>query len=94
MYLKVDYKILPNLSVRIFKLKLNKININKYIQDVIHPIPKIDELFVGCTSRRRKIYKLRFFQCMYQLEVTEDTKKHLSWSTHRGIYQLILYICR
>lgn len=64
-----------------------KVTVNKYLQDVKHPMPRIEELFAALQGGVR--YTKLDFICAYnQLELTDETKKLLCWSTHRGIYLL------
>jgi len=64
-----------------------KITVNKYLEDVKHPLPRIDELFAAL-SGGETFTKLDLTAAYNQLEVTEETSKLLAWSTHKGIYLL------
>jgi len=57
------------------------------LEDVKHPLPRIDELFVAL-SGGEAFTKLDLTAAYNQLEVTEETSKLLAWSTHKGIYLL------
>lgn len=57
------------------------------MHDVQHPLPRIEELFTALQGGVRYT-KLDFLRAYNHLELTEETKKLLCWSTHRGIYQL------
>lgn len=63
-----------------------KTTVNKYLQDVRHPLPRIEELFAALEGGQC-YSKLDFSNAYNQIELTDTTKKLLSWSTHRGIYQ-------
>lgn len=62
-----------------------KITVNKFVEDVKHPLPRIEELFAAL-SGGRVFTKLDLTAAYNQLEVTEQTSKLLAWSTHKGIY--------
>lgn len=63
-----------------------KITVNRFMQDVKHPLPRIEELFAALQGGEN-FTKLDLASAYNQLELTEETKKLLSWSTHKGIYQ-------
>lgn len=64
-----------------------KITINKFVRDVKHPLPRIEELFAALQGGER--FTKLDFSCAYnQLELTDSTKLLLAWSTHKGIYKL------
>ncbi|XP_046742528.1 uncharacterized protein K02A2.6-like [Diprion similis] len=62
-----------------------KITVNPSVEDVKHPLPRIEELFAAL-SGGEKFTKLDLTAAYNQLELTEDSKELLAWSTHRGIY--------
>lgn len=64
-----------------------KITVNKYLLDMKHPVPWIEDLFAALQGSEC-FTKLGSKNAYSQLELSEDTKKLLCWSTHRGIYQL------
>ncbi|KAK2575241.1 hypothetical protein KPH14_012756 [Odynerus spinipes] len=64
-----------------------KMTLNKVIEDVKYPLPRIEELFAAL-SGGKKFSKLDLSAVYSQLEVSEDTKKLLAWSTHKGVYLL------
>lgn len=64
-----------------------KITINKHLEDVKHPLPRIEELFAELQGGEH-FTRLDMSNAYNQLEVTEKTQLLLSWSTHRGIYKL------
>jgi len=64
-----------------------KITINKYLEDVKYPLPRIDELFAA-VSGGEAFTKLDLTAAYNQLEVTEETSKLLAWSTHKDIHLL------
>lgn len=62
-----------------------KVTVNRYLEDVKHPLPRIEELF--CALQEGEQYtKLDLFNAYNQLMLSDRTKKLLAWSTHRGIY--------
>ncbi|XP_046408462.1 uncharacterized protein LOC124172976 [Ischnura elegans] len=62
-----------------------KVTVNKYLDDIKHPLPRIEELFAALQGGEY-FTKLDFYQAYNQLESTDETKKLLAWSTHRGIF--------
>lgn len=64
-----------------------KITINKFVCDVKHPLPRIEELFAALQGGER-FTKLDLASAYNQLELTDSTKLLLAWSTHKGIYKL------
>ncbi|XP_046408774.1 uncharacterized protein LOC124173301 [Ischnura elegans] len=62
-----------------------KVTINKHLDDIKHPLPRIKELFAALQGGEYST-KLDFYQAYNQLELTDETKKLLTWSTHRGIF--------
>ncbi|XP_046384970.1 uncharacterized protein K02A2.6-like [Ischnura elegans] len=62
-----------------------KVTVNKYLDDIKHPLPRIEELFAALQGGEY-FTKLDFYQAYNQLELTDETKKLLAWSTHRGIF--------
>ncbi|XP_045463872.1 uncharacterized protein K02A2.6-like [Harmonia axyridis] len=63
-----------------------KVTVNKYLIDVKHPLPRIDELF---SQLHGEFFSKLDFSCAYnQLELEENTKNLLAWSTHKGIYKV------
>lgn len=62
-----------------------KTTVNKFLEDVKHPLPKVEELFV--TLQGGKTFsKIDFRNAYNQLVLDEETRKLLAWSTHIGIY--------
>jgi len=61
-----------------------KTTINKHIKDVHYPFPKIEELFES-----EKFSKLDFKNAYNQLKVNSQTSKLLTWSTHKGVYEVL-----
>ncbi|XP_039314523.1 uncharacterized protein K02A2.6-like [Solenopsis invicta] len=64
-----------------------KITVNKFLEDVKHPLPRIEELFTAL-SGGESFTKLDLTAAYNQLEVTERTSRLLAWSTHKIIYSL------
>ncbi|XP_046405092.1 uncharacterized protein K02A2.6-like [Ischnura elegans] len=62
-----------------------KVTINRHLDDIKHPLPRIKELFAALQGGEYST-KLDFYQDYNQLELTDETKKLLTWSTHRGIF--------
>ena len=62
-----------------------KITVNKWLVDVPYPTPTIEEIFAGL-SGGKKFTKLDLSAAYNQLELSENSKKLLAWSTHKGIY--------
>ena len=62
-----------------------KMTINKVIEDVKYPIPRVEEFYASLQGGER-FTKLDFAQAYNQLQLTEDTKKLLAWSTKRDFY--------
>ena len=62
-----------------------KVTINRMIEDVKEPLPRIEEIFAELGGGEN-FTKLDLAAAYNQLEVTDETKKLLAWSTHQGIY--------
>jgi len=62
-----------------------KTTVNRYLEDVKHPLPKVDELFVALQGGKT-FSKIDFMNAYIQLLLDEETSKVLAWSTHKGIY--------
>ncbi len=63
-----------------------KSTINKLIEDDIHPIPKIDEIFVKLNGG--KIFsKIDMNKAYHQCELDEKSKNLLTWNTHLGLFR-------
>ena len=62
-----------------------KITVNKYIENFKYPLPRIEEIFTTLQGGEQ-FTKLDLSNAYNQLEVTDDTKLILAWSTHKGIY--------
>lgn len=64
-----------------------KSTINPFLEDFNYPLPKIEELFLKL--RGGKIFsKLDFRNAYNQLELSEDSRELLTWSTHKGLYRV------
>ncbi|XP_062704036.1 uncharacterized protein K02A2.6-like [Aedes albopictus] len=59
--------------------------INPHLKDDHHPLPIIDEIFAALQGGKH-FSKLGLKNAYYQLEVDEETKRLLAWSTHRGVF--------
>ncbi|XP_043287520.1 uncharacterized protein K02A2.6-like [Venturia canescens] len=64
-----------------------KLTVNQHIEDIRHPFPRIEEIFAAL-SGGEKFTKLDMSSAYNQLELTEDSKEILAWSTHRGVYAI------
>lgn len=62
-----------------------KITLNKYLEDVNYPLPRVEELF-AVLGGGMHFSKLDFRNAYNQLILSENSRKLLAWSTHRGIY--------
>lgn len=62
-----------------------KITINKYLEDINYPLPRVEELF-AVLGGGTHFSKLDFRNAYNQLLLSENSQKLLAWSTHRGIY--------
>lgn len=63
------------------------VTINKFLEDVNYPLPRIDDLFQALQGGKL-FSKIDLSQAFNQLIVDEETSKILSWSTHKGIYRV------
>jgi len=59
--------------------------VNKFLQDVKHPLPKVEELFVALQGGKT-FSKIDFRNSYNQLVLDKETRRLLAWSTHKGIY--------
>lgn len=64
-----------------------KITINRVVEDIKEPLPRIEEIFSEL-SGGEYFTRLDMTAAYNQLEVTEETKHLLAWSTHKGIYKV------
>lgn len=64
-----------------------KITINKYLKDVNHPLPRIDDIFTALQGGE-KFSKLDLRNAFNQLILDENTSELLAWSTPMGIYKV------
>ncbi|XP_022165223.1 uncharacterized protein K02A2.6-like, partial [Myzus persicae] len=62
-----------------------KTTVNKYLVDINHPLPRVEEVFVALQGGKT-FSKLDFLNAYNQLELCESTQKLLAWSTSKGIY--------
>jgi len=67
-----------------------KTTINKYLKDVKHPLPRIEEIFVALQGGKT-FSKIDLKNAYNQLLLDEETSKLRVWSTHKGIYLLNVY---
>ncbi|XP_060804322.1 uncharacterized protein K02A2.6 [Amyelois transitella] len=64
-----------------------KITVNKYIKDVNHPLPRIDDIF-SALQGGEKFTKLDLRNAFNQLLLDNSTGELLAWSTSKGIFKL------
>lgn len=70
------------------RLRANyKITINKYLEDVNYPLPRVEDLFAALQGGE-EFTKLDLLNAFNQLELDKETSELLSWSTCRGIYRV------
>ncbi|XP_008180036.1 uncharacterized protein K02A2.6-like [Acyrthosiphon pisum] len=62
-----------------------KTTVNKYLVNINHPLPRVEEVFVALQGGKT-FSKLDFLNAYNQLELCENTQKLLAWSTSKGIY--------
>ncbi|XP_008179051.1 uncharacterized protein K02A2.6-like [Acyrthosiphon pisum] len=62
-----------------------KTTVNKYLVDINHPLPRVEEVFVALQGGKT-FSKLDFLNAYNQLQLCESTQKLLAWSTSKGIY--------
>ncbi|CAI6350433.1 unnamed protein product [Macrosiphum euphorbiae] len=62
-----------------------KTTVNKYLVDINHPLPRVEDVFVALQGGKT-FSKLDFLNAYNQLELCENTQKLLAWSTSKGIY--------
>lgn len=62
-----------------------KLTVNNYIENHNYPIPRIEEIFVALQGGE-KFTVLDLSRAYNQIELDEETKKLLAWSTHKGVY--------
>lgn len=64
-----------------------KITLNKYLKDTNYRLPNIDDILYQL--REAQFFsKLDLDRAYYQLELDEESKELVSWSTHLGNYQM------
>lgn len=64
-----------------------KVTINKNLKDFNYPLPRIQDIFDKL--RGGKTYSKLDLNCAYnQLELDDESKKLVSWSTHKGVFQM------
>ena len=62
-----------------------KITVNKYLVDHNYPIPRIEEIFAAL-QEGEEFTTIDLDRAYNQLELDEETKRLLAWSTHKGVY--------
>lgn len=64
-----------------------KVTINKNLKDFNYPLPRIQDIFDKLCGG--KTYSKLDLNCAYnQLELDDESKKLVSWSTHKGVFQM------
>lgn len=61
--------------------------INKFLEEVNYPLPRIEDLFQALQGGQ-KFSKIDLSQAYNQLVVDKKTSRILTWSTHRGLYEV------
>lgn len=64
-----------------------KITVNPHLEDVNHPLPRIEEIWAALEGGQ-EFTKLDFRQAYHHLELEEETKMLLAWSTHKGVFKV------
>ncbi|CAI6377455.1 unnamed protein product [Macrosiphum euphorbiae] len=64
-----------------------KVTVNKFVQDVKYPLPRIEEIFQK-VSKGKKFSKIDLSEAYNQLELDEESSKILTWSTHKGLFKI------
>ncbi|XP_023311910.1 uncharacterized protein K02A2.6-like isoform X3 [Anoplophora glabripennis] len=64
-----------------------KSTVNRYLEEVRYPLPKIDEIF-SKLHQGKKFSKIDLSQAYNQFELDDDAKQLLTWSTHKGLYKV------
>ena len=63
-----------------------KVTVNPELQAEQYPLPRIEDIFANLAGRQ-KFSKIDLRQAYHQLEMEEDSKKHLTINTHMGLFQ-------
>lgn len=64
-----------------------KVTINKFLKDTNYPLPRIDDIIIKLT-KSRIFSKLDLSRAYNQIEMCEDSKLMLTWSTHLGNFKM------
>ncbi|XP_055585371.1 uncharacterized protein K02A2.6-like [Uranotaenia lowii] len=62
-----------------------RLTVNPWLKDDHHPFPIIDDIFAALQGGKH-FSKLDLKNAFNQLEVDEEARHLLAWSTHRGVY--------
>lgn len=62
-----------------------KVSINKYLVDNKHPLPRVEEVFQALQGGV-KFSKLDLESAYNQFELDEESRKLVTWSTHKGVF--------
>lgn len=61
------------------------IGLNKNLEDIFYPLPRIDQIFASL-SGNYKFSKIDLSDAYMQFELTDDSKKLVTISTHKGLF--------
>lgn len=64
-----------------------EVTVNPHLENVTHPLPLIEEIWAALEGGL-ELTKLDFRQAHNHLQLGEDTKMLVAWSTHRGIFKV------
>lgn len=62
-----------------------KITLNKHLSDDRHPLPRVEDIF-NALEGGITFTKLDLAMAYNQLELDDESRKLVAWSTHRGVY--------
>lgn len=65
-----------------------KVTVNKHLQDVKYPLPKIEEIFCSL-NKGEKFSKIDLQMAYMQFSVSDETSKILTWNTEKGLYRVL-----
>ena len=64
-----------------------KVTVNKVLEDIKYPVPRIEELFAALEGGE-SFTKLDLAWAYNQVEVSQESRLLLAWSTHKGIFAM------
>lgn len=62
-----------------------KVTLNRHLNDYKHPLPRIEDIF-NALQGDCSFTKLDMVAAYNQLELDDESKRLVAWSTHRGVY--------